>query len=260
VKIKIFMALLISALVLSACNSNGNQEDQKTDDYGSGNVAITNDANTEKNTYTEANKDNTEETTITLTDSNDTTGDAPLIKPAYAEKNADEMTDNELIKLLQNELLPNSRIFQNLICNGDHLERDFTTTYDSGDNRANYVLIKNFSNKKALESCINDVFTDEYLVNTIYPILYDSELPLFIEVDGRLYNNAETGGGIDYNPDFSRATVMSKTPDSFEVEVPITHMVDPEGLYIYKVVKQKGNWLLDCDYWLDLHYIYFSKK
>jgi hypothetical protein len=97
VKIKIFMALLISALVLSACNSNGNQEDQKTDDYGSGNVAITNDANTEKNTYTEANKDNTEETTITLTDSNDTTGDAPLIKPAYAEKNADEMTDNELL-------------------------------------------------------------------------------------------------------------------------------------------------------------------
>jgi hypothetical protein len=53
---------------------------------------------------------------------------------------------------------------------------------------------------------------------------------------------------------------MSITPDSFEVEVPITHMVDPEGLYTYKVVKQDGKWLLDSDYWLDLHYIYFLKN
>ena len=140
-----------------------------------------------------------------------------------------------------------------MVCNGDYLERDFSSTYNSGDKRANYVLINNINNMKSLEKCMKIIFTDKYLQDIIYPKLFNSELPLFIEVDGKLYYNANTGGGIDYNPDFSRAKVVKKTSDSFEIEIPITHLISSEELYTFRVVNQGGKWKIDRDYWFDLH-------
>lgn len=175
------------------------------------------------------------------------------LSPAYVNKIADELTDSDLIDILQNKLLPSDRIIQNMVCNGDYLERDFSSTYNSRDKRANYVLINNINNMKSLEKCMKIIFTDKYLQDIIYPKLFNSELPLFIEVDGKLYYNANTGGGIDYNPDFSRAKVVKKTSDSFEIEIPITHLISSEELYTFRVVNQGGKWKIDRDYWFDLH-------
>ena len=182
----------------------------------------------------------------------DTKDNDNLISPTYTEKTADQMDDSELINILQNNLYHNIRIIQDWICTGGTLQRESATTYDSGDNRADYQLISNIKDKSALEINIKSIFTDEYSEGKIYPLLFEGDLPLFVEVDGKLYNNANTGGALTYYPDFTRAKVTSKTADGFDVEVPITYIDDPEGKpYIYKIVLQDGKWLLANDYWFN---------
>ena len=120
------------------------------------------------------------------------------VNPVNSEKTAGKMSDGDLIDLLQNELFSNIRIVEDFVCTGGKLQRESDVTYDSGGSGAEYQLISNVKDKSALERCVNNVFTGEYSKSAVFPVMFDGEPPLFVEADGRLYNNANTGGALAY--------------------------------------------------------------
>lgn len=170
-----------------------------------------------------------------------------IISPVSATESAEQMEDTALISLLERELYKNGMVIVgDWICGGSGLDLDYDTSYEVDNLAIEYVLVKNIQTMQALKTNCEAIFSKEFLSSYVYPILIEGEYPLFAENNQKLYYNKNTGGGYSFAPEFTRANVTSKSTDIFEIEVPMTTADDQEGkIFIYKAVKQNGNWVLD---------------
>lgn len=170
-----------------------------------------------------------------------------IVNSTQAGSSANTQSDQALIAILSENLYTNGMIVVGWINAGVGIEKDEANTFTpANSNTTSYVLVTNITSVKLLKANCEMVFSKRFLKSTIYPIILDGETPLFIENKGYLYFNTNTGGGSAYAPDFARAKVISKSENAFEVEVPITTIDNQNGNpFIYKVLKQDGNWVLD---------------
>lgn len=170
-----------------------------------------------------------------------------IINSTQAKSSANTQNDQTLISILSDNLYTNGMVVMGWINAGVGIEKDETKTFTpENSNTTAYVLVTNITSVKMLKTNCEMVFSKRFLKSAIYPIILDGETPLFIENKGKLYFNTNTGGGSAYAPDFARAKVISKSENEFEVEVPITTIDNQNGIpFIYKVIKQDGNWVLD---------------
>lgn len=170
-----------------------------------------------------------------------------IITSTHVESSANTQNDQTLISILSENLYTNGMVVMNWINAGVGIEKDETNTFTpENSSTTSYVLVTNITSIKLLKANCEMVFSKRLLKSTIYPIILDGETPLFIENKGKLYFNTNTGGGSAYAPDFARAKIVSKSENEFEVEVPITTIDNQNGIpFIYKVIKQDGNWVLD---------------
>lgn len=170
-----------------------------------------------------------------------------IINSAPAKALASTQNDQTLISILSEKLYANGMVVMGWINAGVGIEKDKTETFTpENSNATSYVLVTNIPNIKLLKANCELVFSKRFLKSNIYPIIIDGETPLFIENKGKLYFNTNTGGGSAYAPDFARARVVSKSKNEFEIEVPITTIDNQNGEpFVYKVLKQDGNWVLD---------------
>jgi hypothetical protein len=172
-----------------------------------------------------------------------------LFSPAKVEDSADKMDDTALVALLEDTLYANGMIIMNWIISGSGLDLDFEAVYETDNAALEYVLVKNIQNMEALKANCEAVFSKVFLSSHVYSFMTEGNSPIFAENDGKLYYNKNTGGGVGFVPDFSRATVTGKNADSFEVQTPIVTQEDADGkLFGFKAVRQNGNWVLDSYY------------
>ena len=166
-------------------------------------------------------------------------------------ESAAEMSDTELISMLETKLYKNANDFYGgWICSSSGLDLDESITYDTGDSAMQYVLVKDIKNITELKAKCEGIFSLRLLEKSVYTWLIEGEYPLFIENDGKLYYNKSTGAGAGYASDFTRAKVANKSADSFEIEVPMATVDDEEGsIFVYKAIRQNGNWVLDSFYY-----------
>jgi len=166
-------------------------------------------------------------------------------------ESASEMSDAELIAMLETELYKNANEFYSgWICSSSGLDLDESSIYDAGEETGTYVEVKSIKNIAELKLKCEAIFSVRLLESKIYPWLIEGEYPLFVEDSGKLYYNMSTGAGAGYASDFTRAKVISKSSDSFEIEAPMATVDDEEGnIFVYKAIKQNGNWVLDSFYY-----------
>ena len=166
-------------------------------------------------------------------------------------ESAVEMSDTELISMLETKLYKNANDFYGgWICSSSGLELDENSFLDTDNSVNTYVEVKSIKDMAELKAKCEEIFSIRLLESKIYPWLIKGEYPLFVEYSGKLYYNMNTGAGAGYAPDFSRAKVTSKSTDSFEIEAPMITVDDEEGnIFVYKAVWQNGNWVLDSFYY-----------
>ena len=170
-----------------------------------------------------------------------------IISPVNISESADKMDDAALVSLLEklykNAALPANWIWgmwdQNIVVSIDNVLLD-----ESGNPKC--YLVENIPNIEALKVNLEAIYSDKLLANIIYPMMISGNPSFFIEEDGKLYINPYATGVLYAAPDFTRANVIKKSSDTFEIEVPMTQIDDAEGkIFVYKAVQQKGNWVLD---------------
>jgi len=173
-----------------------------------------------------------------------------LFSPAKIGDPADNIDESVLVALLENTLYANGMIIVGWITSGTGLDLDNNSVYETENAVLEYVLVKNIQNMAALKTNCEAVFSKTFLSSHVYSFLTEGNLPLFVENDGKLYYNKNTGGGVGFAPDFSRATVTGKNADSFEIQVPMCTYDDPDGeLFTFKAIQQNGNWVLNSCYY-----------
>lgn len=169
---------------------------------------------------------------------------ALIITPAYAQGRADKLKDEALLALFQDTLYTNAITAIDWVnCIG--IETDSSVVFP-GTKGTNYVLVTNIQNMEDLHANYLAIFSQRLLQEHVCPTFLECRDPLFLEEDGQLYINNQAGGVSGAVPDFTRDVVITKTADSFEIEVPLTTPNDQTGMpYIFKVINQDGYWVLD---------------
>jgi hypothetical protein len=169
------------------------------------------------------------------------------ISPALVNDPADKMEDSALIDMFETTLYNNAITLISMYVGGFGLDLDWDS-FDNSNERGKYIEVGNIKNIASLKANYEAVFSRGLLDKYIYPVLFEREVPLFVEYDGKLHYNADTGGGMSAAPDFTRASVTNKSADTFEIEMPMAN----DAIFTYKVVQQNGNWVLDSFYVFDL--------
>jgi len=173
-----------------------------------------------------------------------------LFLPNPITKPANEMADTELIGLLEKLVNNADDLVGGWFLSGNGLELDEQSIFVGGNPNARYVEVKNIKDMASLKANLEIVFSHRFLEDLVFPFIFDKELPLFIEQGGKLYFDDSRGSGGGPPSDFTRAKVISKGTNTFEIEVPLTAITDEEKLFIYKAVQQNGNWVLDSYWWI----------
>ena len=174
--------------------------------------------------------------------------DLLIISPAKIDEPADKMEDTALISLFENTLYYNASKLRGWILG--ELDLDYDSVFETNDDRLEYVLVKNISDMAAFKANFEAVFSNALLSKAVYPWVIEGDTPLFVENDGKLYFNKNTGGGVGFAADFTRANVTAKSENAFEIGVPMITADDSEGeIFIYKIVQQNGKWVLDSHHY-----------
>jgi len=176
---------------------------------------------------------------------------ASLLFPLNAvTKPANDMSDAELVTLLEKLVKNADDLVGGWILSGIGLALDEQSVFDGGNPNARYVEVKNIKDMASLKANLEIVFSNRFLEDLVFPFIFDKELPLFIEQGGKLYFDNGRGGGGGPPSDFTRAKIINKGASTFEIEVPLAAITDEEKLFIYKAVQQNGNWVLDSYWWI----------
>ena len=163
-----------------------------------------------------------------------------------AQENIEKMDDTEIITLIENTLYGNGLKLVNWINSGSGLNLDYDISLETNNPAVEYVLVKNIPDMQSFKAICEEIFSRDFLSSYVYPALIENDYSLFTENDGKLYYNKNTGGAYPFVPDFTRANVTSNDVVSFEIEVPMQEADDTEGkIFIFKVVRQHENWVLD---------------
>ena len=167
------------------------------------------------------------------------------ISPARVNELADKMEDAAIIDMFETKLYNNAKTVMCWYMGGDlGLDLNKNSTF-CGDDGGKYVEVKNIKDTAVLKANYEAVFSRRLLDNSLYPVLF--EVPVFVEHNGKLYFNTGLGGGMTDEPDFTRARVINKNADTFEIEMPMANGT----IFTYKVVQQNGNWVLDSFFYFD---------
>ena len=178
------------------------------------------------------------------------TGEITMVMtPSAAAVSADEMDDAELIAMAETLYTNVMKIYNWTGAAGISLDHD-TVLRKENDDKVVYVAVTSFPNMASLIANCEAVLSKELFAAVVFPQLAEGEYPLFIEEDGKLYMNMNVGGGVAIIPDYTRAKVIAKTADTFEIEIPMVSLDNEEGeMFVYKAVRQNDNWVLDSHYY-----------
>lgn len=179
------------------------------------------------------------------------------VTPVGVTDGADTMDDAVLIVLFE-------KVYNNACVSNDWL-LNVVIAYDEDDilpgseggtaSAAQYAHVTGVDSMDTLKKYLGYCFSDNLLKTYIYPTYFECDIPKFIEQDGKLYENINTGGAIQQKPDYQASTVTEKSAASFTVNAPM-HGPDNVVLevYAYTVVQQNGYWVLDSFYFFDGDY------
>lgn len=172
-----------------------------------------------------------------------------LVTPVPADKPADQMDDAELLALFENTLYPNGGRASAWAYMGGGAQVDTEVVQpDYSDERHTYNLVTLPATMADLKANYEAVFSEKYRTEIVYPGIVeetDRQPPLFIEVDGKLYLNTQTGLGFGLEPDFSHAAVTAKAADYFEVEAPVMDRDIEQETRTFRAVSEGGYWVLE---------------
>ena len=180
-------------------------------------------------------------------DTGDNNSDNPGDNGSTDDNNDDLMEDSALIEIFETKLYNNAIDLIARYVGGYGLDLDLDS-HDINDERGKYAEVKNIKDIAELKATYEAVFSRGLLDKYVYPGFFEREPPLFAEYDGKLYYDTDAAGGMSSEPDFTRAKVINKSADTFEIEMPMAN----GDIFTYKIVQQNGNWVLDSFYVFDL--------
>lgn len=174
-----------------------------------------------------------------------------------------DMTDAEIISMFETALYKNAyHLWKGWIMSGNGLDLDKNSFLPETVQPPDWVPapgshggwgptayeVINMKSIDEVKANIEAFFSLRFCESFIYPTFIEGDFPLYVEVNGKLFYTASSGEYSVIVPDFTRAEVKSKSESSFEIEVPMIVPVDPdweEETFVYKVIQQNGNWVLD---------------
>lgn len=165
------------------------------------------------------------------------------ILPAFADTSAQELSEAQMISLLENPLYPNGIIVFDWL-NGVGLTMNYDDSF-TNDAGISYYAIGEYASLTQFREILLQVFSENYTDKHVYPYFTEGDTPIIVERDNRLYM-VSGGIGNSLTPNYSKATAQASSPDAFEVMVPMVLPDDSiDSTFTFKVVKERGIWVLD---------------
>ena len=176
----------------------------------------------------------------------------PLTIPALeVDKSVAELYDDELVEIFT-KLIDNYKTYLDIYMSSG-LEIDYDDFYMAkvSDDRYNrFCHVCNIENASALKGLICNVFSARICEDYIYPMLIDGPFcTLFIEYDGKLYYNVDTGGVYPYMIHTDTAKVTERGEDSFSISAEVPD-VDNTYEKVYEIGVEDGRWVFFYDFYV----------